>query len=412
MSDSKNRTPRSHIYRRHRMHSQSIIELEQAMLPVKAAMQARGLNICLEKLDSLINKINHEKSDIESNLRSSLGIKGEINFNSSKDIAVILSAALGVKLLKSRSGRFITNRQVLQNFNNPLTETIAQYRNLQKILSSLTAVYGATDKAEAKLSCIYTDDCPSGRLYTKNYNIQGIGELCRGVVYPDEGCSFILADYDSFELRILSALAHDTYFKDCWSKGLDLHRKVVSDMKGIPYESVTAKERKLGKCLNFGLAYGQEPHGLARNLRIPVSESSKLMAGYKNKIPKIEEFKRESIRSAHITGYTKTYYGRKRLLPEILSSNLLDAKKAERQVINTKIQGTGADIVKFSLVKLHNAGFKIDTMLHDGILITVSDDKVDSSIQKIREIMEIEIEGMKFTTSIKTGKTWGQCHQS
>jgi len=369
----------------------------------------RGLNVRLEKLKELIDKVAYDKVEIEQELRKKLGIKGELNFNSSGDIAPILWETMGIQLTKGRSGRFIANQKTLRNFNTPLTDSVAQYRKLEKLLSSLKAFFDATDEPQGKIFCTYTDDCPSGRLYTKNYNVQGISELGRCAIYPDGGCSFVLADYDSFELRILSALAGDRYFKDCWSKGLDLHRKVVSDMKNIPYDSVTDKERKLGKCLNFGQSYGQEPAGLARNLHVSVAEASELMDSYKSNIPEIEKFKRDAIRFTQTTGYTETYHGRKRLLPEIYSTSFVAKKKAERQAVNTKIQGSASDIVKFSMVKLHNDGFKIDTMIHDSILMTIPDGEIKESAKRIKEIMEIEIEGMRFPVSIKIGKTWGEC---
>jgi len=259
--------------------------------------------------------------------------------------------------------------------------------------------------------CKYTNSCPSGRLYTKDYNIQSIPEIGKQVIVPDDGHSFILADYDCFELRILSAMAHDKYFKDCWSRGLDLHQKVVSDMKNIPYERVTGNERKLGKILNFGLAYGQEPSGLARNLGIPINEAKKIMSNYKEKIPEIETFKIKKIEDARIFGYTETYFGRRRFLQDIGSSTVYLRKKAERRAINTMIQGTGADIVKFSLTKLYEEGFQIDAMVHDGILLSVPDDELMNSMIRIREIMEIEIEETKFLITVATGKTWAECHR-
>jgi DNA polymerase-1 len=132
---------------------------------------------------------------------------------------------------------------------------------------------------------------------------------------------------------------------------------------------------------------------------------------YKNQIPEIETFKAEAIQRARKEGFVSTYYGRKRFLQNILSPDLLERKKSERQAINHMIQGTGADIAKFALVKLHNEGFAIDTMLHDGILITVPDAEVEQSMVRIRAIMEIEIEGTRFPVSCKTGKCWAGCYK-
>jgi len=392
------------------IHSEAIQALEQDMQEVKTSMQNRSLNVDVNKLSALIDEIRLEKEKLRDSLYENLRLKGKVNFNSARDIALILSNELGVELKKSRTGRFIANRRALVNFNNPLTQDITHYRNLERLLSSLKGLYSATDKKQGKVSCVYTDDCPSGRIYTKEYNLQGIPEKGRTVIYADEGHSFILADFEVFELRILSALAHDRYFKDCWVRGLDLHKKVISDMKDIPYELVTDKERKLGKCLSFGLSYGQEAAGLARNLGIKIYQAEKLMKAYKSNIPEVEAFKQETIKQARLTGFVDTYFGRRRLLFEINSPNTTERQKSERQAVNTAIQGCASDILKFSLVKLHKAGFIINTTLHDSVVITVPDDRVQESVQQVKAIMEsIEVEGMIFPVSCKTGKVWGSC---
>ena len=392
------------------MHSKTIIKLECDMEPVIEAMEERGLNVNLSKLQELTEITAQEKLLIDTKLKMLLDVGENVNFNSSRDVSKLLKSHFGIKPTTTSTGRFSTSRRILKGLHNPVTDEIIRFRDLEKLLSSLKAIRNATDKDDGKIYCTYVDTCPSGRLYTKSYSFQSIPEVAREVIYPDKGCSFVLADYDSFELRILSALAHDKYFKDCWDRGLDLHRKVVSDMKAIPYEDVTDKQRKLGKALNFGLSYGQEAVGLARVLHVSTEQAQELMDTYKSKIPEIEEFKLDIITKARQLGYCETHFGRKRLLPGLLSPNTSVRKKAERRVVNTMIQGTGADIVKFSLVNLHNAGFSIDTMLHDGILLTVFDNEIDLSMRRIKEIMEVTISGVVFPVSQKTGKTWKECY--
>ena len=392
------------------MHSKEIRGLEDEMLPVIKAMEERGLNVSLSKLDALIKMTKDEKDLIEAKLRKLLGLKGTLNFNSSRDVSELLKSHFGVKPTTTRTGRYSTNKRLLKGLHNPVTDEIVRYRDLEKLLSTLKAIDKATDKTVKRIYCTYIDSCPSGRLYTKSYSFQSIPEIAREVIHPDKGYTFILADYNSFELRIISAFAHDTYFKDCWDRGLDLHRKVVSDMKGISYDKVTDNERKMGKALNFGISYGQEPVGLARVLHTSTEQATKLMNDYKAQIPEIEAFKIEAIKKARKTGYCETYYGRKRLLPGLLSPNTAVRMKAERRVINTMIQGTGADIVKFSLVALHKAEFCIDTMIHDGILISVPDKELNESMVRIRTIMEMSINELTFTVTCEHGKTWKGCY--
>jgi DNA polymerase-1 len=393
------------------MHSERIRQLEQDMIPVKASMEQQGLNVNLSLLEELITSTAREKEDIAQNLRRDLGVKGKVNFNSSRDVSEIILPLLGVKAQRTRTGRYTTSRDVLRGINHPITQQISKYRDLEKQHSSLKSIHKATDKARGKIFCKYTDDCPTGRLYSKDYNFQSFSKISRSIIYPDDGCVFLLVDYDSFELKILSALSHDKYFKYCWARGLDLHRKVVADMKNIPYDDVTPAQRKLGKVLNFGISYLQEPAGLARNLHCPVYEAQKLMDDYKKQIPDIEQFKLEVIKQAHETGYSETLWGRRRYLAYINSSNNTERKKAERQAVNTRIQGLASDIVKQSLVSLHQAGFIINTMLHDAVLLTVPEAEAEETMKRVRDIMEIEINDMRFTVSCKVGTTWKDCYE-
>lgn len=393
------------------MYSQVIKDLEQDMIPVKASMEQQGLNINLSLLEDLINSTAREKENIAENLRKELGVSGEINFNSSRDVSESVLPLLGVKAQRTRTGRYTTSRQVLQSINHPIMQQISRCRDLEKQHSSFKSIYRHTDKKQSKIFCHYTDDCPSGRLYSKGYNFQSFTQLSRSLVHPDKGCVFILVDYDSFELKILSALSHDKYFKDCWAMGLDLHRKVVSDMKGIPYDSVTNAQRRTGKQLNFGISYLQEPAGLAKNLNCSIHEAQELMADYKAQIPEIEKFKEDVITQAHQTGYSDTLWGRRRYLAYINSHNITERKKAERQAFNHRCQGGASDIFKQSLINLHQAGFTISTILHDAVLITVLEDEVEQAIKKVKEIMEISINDLKFTVTCRTGKIWSECYK-
>jgi DNA polymerase-1 len=387
-----------------------IKELEDNMVAVIATLEKSGLDVDLVELESLIAKTEAQKHDIDSALRETLGISGHVNFNSSADVSEILLSHLKVKTQRTKSGRPTTSRFVLKDIHNPITDQIIRFRELEDLLSSLKAIYQATDDVRGQIFCKYVQTCPSGRLYTKDYSLQSIPQVARDVIYSVAGHSFVLVDYNTFELRILSALAKDKYFAGLFAKGVDLHRQVVADMKGIPYESVTDSQRKIGKVLNFSQVYGAQAYGLSRNLNVSTLEAEKLMNAYKKNIPEIEVYKQEQIKKARVTGYSDTFYGRRRFLSDINSPNTANRKQAERRVINHQIQGTAADIVKFAMAKLHQAGFVMNTQLHDAILFTVPDSELEVSKVKIRAIMETEINGLKFPVTVKVGKTWGECY--
>jgi DNA polymerase-1 len=180
-------------------------------------------------------------------------------------------------------------------------------------------------------------------------------------------------------------------------------------MMHIPYDHVTDTQRRIGKVLNFGILYGQQAPGVAHSLGIRITEARELMDAYEAKIVEIMAFKRSAIETAREQGYVETYYGRRRLLPDLRSPNRSQRLKAERQVVNTMVQGTGADIAKIVMLKLHRANWQIDAMLHDGFLTSVPKGTVDASIAHLRNLMEMDLEGVRLTVTYKVGESWGDC---
>ncbi len=357
------------------MHSKFITKLETDLLPVLADIEERGLIMDTAKMRQIINDMEQGRDLAESKTYELLGTTEKINLNSSADLAELLSKSQieGLHLPTTKSGKISTAKGVLERIDHSAMEHIIKYRSLTKLIASLRSYYNAVDLIDARLFYKFTNDCASGRLYTKDMSIQNLPQQGRYAIIPEEGKVFISADYDSFELHILSALSGDQYFRQAWQHGVDLHKQVVSDMKGVVYEKVTGALRKLGKVLNFGIAYGQEARGVANSLRISTSEARKLMDDYESKIPEIMKFKELCVKKATEQGYIETYFGRRRYLPDIHSKDRYKQLKAQRQAVNTPIQGTGADIAKISMLKLHQEGFQIDAMLHDGFLISVSD---------------------------------------
>jgi DNA polymerase I len=393
------------------MNSLFIEKLEEDLKPVLVSIESRGLLMDMGKMRQIITDMEERRKLAEARAYDLLGTSQRINLNSSQELVFLLSELKieGCTFPKTKSGKASTARDVLERINHPAVEHIIEYRSLTKLISSLTSFYNAVDTFNSRLYYKFTNDCASGRLYTQNMSIQNLPHEGRYAIVPEEGKVFLSADYDSFELRILSALSGDKYFRKCWENGIDLHKKVVSDMKGVLYEKVTDSLRKIGKILNFGIAYGQQAPGVARNLDISTSEAKELIENYENKIPEIVRFKQEAVRRARECGYVETYYGRRRYLPDLNSDDHSKQLKAERQVINTMVQGTGADIAKIVMLKLYNANLQIDAMLHDGFVLSVLSDMSEQSIAKIREIMEFELNYVKLTVTIKCGKSWGDC---
>ncbi len=393
------------------MHSKFINKLENDLEPVLTAIEERGLIVNTTKLQSIISDVEEKQSLAEARTYDLFGTEQRINLNSSQELVNLMNE-LEIDssfFPKTKSGKLSTAKEVLEGVDHPAFEHIIKYRSHTKLLAALKSYFNGVNHLKSRLYYKFTNDCASGRLYTKDMSIQNLPREGRFAIEAGEGRIFVSADYDAFELHILSALAEDKYFRQCWENGIDLHKKVVSDMKGILYEKVTESLRRVGKILNFGIAYGQQAPGVAKSLDIPPSEAKDLMQEYENKIPEIIQFKKLAIPKARQQGYVETYFGRRRYLPDLNSEVRSKALKAERQVVNTMIQGTGADIAKIAMLNLHSMGFEIHAMLHDGFLISVPADKVECEISRIKACMEMNLNGLKLTVTTKIGKTWGDC---
>ena len=393
------------------MNSPFIDQLERDLRPVLAAIEARGLIVDVAKLGHIIDSLQEQRNLAEANAYHLFSTSHRINLNSSQELAKLM-VDLGIHQYHfpaTKSGKVSTAKAVLERIDHPAIEHVIQYRSCTKLISSLASYYNAVDRTTSRLYYQFTNDCASGRLYTKDMSIQNLPREGRAAIIPGEGKVFISADYDSFELHILSALAGDTYFRRCWQQGIDLHKQVVADMMHIPYDEVTDAQRRIGKVLNFGILYGQQAPGVAQSLGIRITEARELMDAYESRIAEIMAFKKSAVEAAREHGYVETYYGRCRPLPDLKSPNRSRRLKAERQVVNTAVQGSGADIAKIVMLRLHRAGWQIDAMLHDGFLLSVDRDTVEESIPHLRELMEMDLEGVRLTVSFKVGESWGDC---
>jgi len=111
--------------------------------------------------------------------------------------------------------------------------------------------------------------------------------------------------------------------------------------------------RYKAKSVNFGIIYGQGAFGLADNLGISRTEAKEIIDNYKRQFANIQKYMDDTINFAREHGYVQTLMGRKRWLKDINSANFTVRGFAERNAINSPIQGTAADMIKLAMIKIH-----------------------------------------------------------
>ena len=180
------------------------------------------------------------------------------------------------------------------------------------------------------------------------------GKEIRKAFIPRDAEHIILsADYSQIELRIIADISKDENMMAAFQAGEDIHTATASKVFNVPSAEVTKEMRRRAKAVNFGIAYGQSVFGLSQTLNISRGEAKEIIDNYFTQFPGIKQYMTDTIAFAKKHGYVQTLLGRRRYLPEINERNFTVRGQAERNAINSPIQGSAADMIKVAMVKLH-----------------------------------------------------------
>jgi DNA polymerase I len=199
----------------------------------------------------------------------------------------------------------------------------------------------------------------------------------------------ISADYSQIELRIVAAISGDENMCEAFKTGKDIHSATAAKVFGVEESEVTKEMRYKAKSVNFGIIYGQGAFGLAENLSISRAEAKEIIDNYKKQFPNIQKYMDDTIHFAQEHGYVQTLIGRKRWLRDINSANFTVRGFAERNAINSPIQGCAADMIKLAMIKIHqefnkhNFKSKMLLQVHDELVF----DAHKTEIEQIKPII-------------------------
>ncbi|RYZ44937.1 MAG: DNA polymerase I, partial [Chitinophagaceae bacterium] len=263
----------------------------------------------------------------------------------------------------------------------------------------------------------------TGRLSSNNPNLQNIPirtergrEIRKAFIPRDKDHVLLSADYSQIELRIVAALSSDPAMCEAFIQNKDIHTATAAKVYNVAEEAVTKDMRRKAKSVNFGIIYGQSSFGLAENLSISRSEAKEIIDNYKIQFAGITRYMDEMINYAREHGYVQTVLGRKRWLRDINSSNFTVRGYAERNAINSPIQGTAADMIKLAMVKIHKAfNFKSKMILqvHDELVFDVTKDEVEAVKPVILDCMQSAMtlpNGIPILAEVGTGENWLEAH--
>lgn len=407
-------------------HLESLLyELELPLLKVLAKMEKHGIYLdqpCLKKQAVSIQASLHE---LEQEIYKQ---SGEVfNINSPQQMSRILQDKLHITLPKKTATGFSTNADILEALKAeyPICQTILDYRTLEKLRSTYVEnLPNEVNPSTERIHCTFNQSvAATGRLSCQEPNLQNIpirseiGRQIREAFRPQkEGWSYLAADYSQIELRLLAHLSEDPALLQAFNNNEDIHTSTAATIFNVPLIEVTREQRYKAKAVNFGLVYGQQSFGLAKELNIDVKEAASIIDTYFKRFSKVKEFLESSKENARQTGKAVTFTGRERLIPEINSKNGHLRQLAERLAVNTPIQGTQADLIKLAMLsidkKLTNADLKgyMILQIHDELIFEIPDEEIEAFIPLVRETMQNIIKlKIPLIVDITIGKNWKEC---
>ena len=395
-------------------------EIERPLIFVLADMEIAGIIADAKALKDYGDQLSGRIAQLEQEIYAGAG--EEFNINSPKQLGVILFEKLQMPYGKKTKTGYSTAADVLDKLapEYPLVAQILEYRQLSKLKSTYADGLAGCIEPDGRIRSTFNQTITAtGRISSTEPNLQNIpirmelGRLIRKVFLPAAGYVFLDADYSQIELRVLAHMSGDQTLIDAYRQAQDIHRITASQVFHIPFDEVTALQRRNAKAVNFGIVYGISSFGLGEDLGITRQEAAEYIKQYFATYPKIKEFLDQMVEQAKTTGYATTLFGRRRPVPELSSSNFMQRSFGERVAMNSPIQGTAADIIKIAMIRVHDRlaeeglASKLILQVHDELLVETA----ASEQEQVAAILSEEMQNaahleVALEIDMHTGSNW------
>ena len=300
------------------------------------------------------------------------------------------------------------------------------YRTYSKLKSTyLDMLPGTIFKNTGRVHTHYEQAVTAtGRLQSHGPNLQNIPirtekgrEIRKAFVPRNENYTLLSADYSQIELRVAAELSRDEEMHRAFREGLDIHAATAMKIYGLDERDVTDDMRRQAKTVNFGIIYGISAFGLAQRLNIPRFEAGNLIEQYFEQFPGAKKYMDDTIDFAREHGYVETMTGRRRYLRDIHSRNATTRKSAERNAINSRIQGSAADMIKIAMRRVQDALFERDLktrmllQVHDELVFDLHKNEADIAMPLIEDAMKNALPmSVPIVVEMGMGNTWLEAH--
>ena len=401
-------------------------DVEEPLVKVLLEMERAGVRVDVAALKEYGQRLDREI----------LGYTQEIlryaepgfNPDSPKQLGELLFGKLGMPGgKKTAKGQWATDEKTLSKLagEHPVIASVLEYRACTKLKSTYVDKLPTLIDGEGRVHTTYAQAfTETGRLSSSDPNLQNIpirterGKFIRkAFVARDADHVIISADYSQIELRLMAAMSGDKAMLEAFRRGEDIHRDTASRVFDVMPAFVTPEQRSKCKMVNFGIIYGISAYGLSQRLKVPRKEAAELIETYFRLYPTVKEFMGRAIEKARAVGYAETVLGRRRTLRDINSRNATARQAAERDAINTPIQGSAADLIKIAMVKVdralkaENLRAKMVLQIHDELVF----DCPKAEAERLKEIVRREMSaaydfGVPLEVGIGEGANWLDAH--
>ena len=403
-------------------------KIEMPLVRVLMEMEHQGVKLDVVALQGFAEVLRELIIEEEGEIYRLAGI--EFNINSPKQLGEILFERLKIitDARKTKTKQYATGEEILLQLEDkhPIVNKVLEYRSLRKLLSTyVDALPQLVKPGTGKIHTSFNQALvTTGRLSSNNPNLQNIpireerGREIRKAFIPDrENHRFLSADYSQIELRLMAHLSGDKGMIEAFVNQEDIHTATAAKIFKTDPGSVTREMRGKAKTANFGIIYGISAFGLSRRMHISRTEAKQLIDGYFDTYPGVKDYMDECIRIAREKGYVETMYGRRRYLPDILSRNSVVRGNAERNAINSPIQGSAADIIKIAMVRIRDQ--MTEGKMESRMILQVHDELnfnvIPGEMERLKKIVKEQMEHasalrVPLTIEMGEGGNWLEAH--
>jgi DNA polymerase-1 len=396
--------------------------LEMPLIPVLIDVERAGVRIDSAALGSQSRQVEAELNRLMKRIHELAG--GEFNINSPKQLAEVLFDRMQLPVLK-RTGTSrapSTAVEVLEELalNHELPKLILDWRGLMKLKGTyIDALPELVNPDTGRVHTSFNQAvAATGRLSSSDPNLQNIpirtelGRAIRGAFIADAGNVLISADYSQIELRVLAHMADEETLISAFQRGDDIHTQTALKMFGADSGRDPYALRATAKMINYALLYGKTAFTLAKDIGVTPQAAQEFIDAYFAGFPRVRGFIERTLEEGRASGFVRTMFGRRRLVPDLTSRDFQRRSAAERAAVNMPIQGTAADIMKRAMVDVHRAlagapEARMILTVHDELVFEVPEARAEHYAGIVRDGMQsAAVLKVPLDVDVGIGRSW------